>query len=42
MPSVKKWYDIADGHFGLLYHPGPQFDEAVSVQTQFLSEQLDA
>ena len=42
MPGVKNWYDIADGHFGLLNHPGPRFDEAVSVQAQFLSEQLDA
>ena len=42
MPGVKSWYDIADGHFGLLYHPSPRFDEAVSVQAQFLSEQLDA
>jgi dienelactone hydrolase len=42
MTGVKKWYDIADGHFGLLYHPGPRFDEAVSVQAQFLGEQLDA
>jgi len=42
MPGIKSWYDIADGHFGLLYHPSPRFDEAVSVQAQFLSEQLDA
>ena len=42
MPGFKRWYDIADGHFGLLYHPGERFDEAASVQAQFLREQLDA
>jgi dienelactone hydrolase len=42
MPGVKDWYDIADGHFGLLYHPGPRFDEAVSVQVKFLRDQLNA
>ena len=42
MPETKSWYDIADGHFGLLYHPGPRFDEAVSVQIRFLSEHLAA
>ncbi|HTO48696.1 MAG TPA: CocE/NonD family hydrolase [Burkholderiales bacterium] len=41
MPGFKRWYDIADGHFGLLYHPGERFDEAASVQAQFLREQLD-
>lgn len=40
LPGVKQWYDIADGHFGLIYHPGPRFDEAVSVQARFLTEQL--
>lgn len=42
MPHPKRWHDIADGHFGLLYHPGARFDEAVAVQTAFLKEQLDA
>lgn len=42
MPGSKTWYDIADGHFGLLYHPSVRFDEAVSIQAGFLSEQLDA
>lgn len=40
MPGGKRWYDIADGHFGLLYHPGPRFDEAASVQAAFLMEHL--
>lgn len=42
MPGDRSWYDIADGHFGLLYHPGERFDEAASVQTDFLAEHLRA
>lgn len=42
MPGIKRWYDIADGHFGLIYHPSPRFDEAASVQIKFLCEHLDA
>ena len=42
MPVPKRWYDIADGHFGLLYYPGDRFDEAVTVQAAFLREHLDA
>ena len=42
MPEPKRWYDIADGHFGLLYHPGPRFDEAAGVQAEFLREHLHA
>jgi len=42
MPGFKRWYDIAEGHFGLLYHPGDRFDEAVSVQSEFFRAQLDA
>jgi hypothetical protein len=40
MPGFKRWHDIADGHFGLLYHPGQRFDEAASVQSEFLRTQL--
>lgn len=40
MPGRTRWYDIADGHFGLLYCPGERFDEAVSVQSRFLLESL--
>lgn len=40
MPGVKRWHDIADGHFGLLYHPSERFDEAVQVQAEFLHAQL--
>lgn len=40
MPDPKQWYDIAGGHFGLLYHPGPLFDEASGVQASFLERWL--
>lgn len=40
MPGFKRWYDIADGHFGLLYHPGDRFDEAARVQHEFLQDRL--
>lgn len=42
MPGPKRWHDIAGGHFGLLYHPGMLFDEAVSVQAEFLKACLSA
>ncbi len=41
MPQPKRLYEIADGHFGLLYYPSDRFDEAVKVQTEFLLEHLD-
>ena len=42
IPTQKHWYDIRDGHFGLLYHPGERYDEAADVQLQFLRTNLDA
>lgn len=42
MPAGARWYDIADGHFGLLWCPGDRFEEAVSVQSTFLRERLAA
>ncbi len=36
----KQWYDIAGGHFGLLYYPSELFDEASRVQTEFLMKWL--
>jgi poly(3-hydroxybutyrate) depolymerase len=36
----KQWYDIAGGHFGLLYYPSALFDEASRVQTEFLTKWL--
>lgn len=40
MPGPKEWYDIADGHFGLLYPAGERFREAVDVQASFLQRHL--
>ncbi|MBW3619935.1 MAG: S9 family peptidase [Actinobacteria bacterium] len=40
MPEPKEWYDIAGGHFGLLYHPSALFDEAARVQADFLQRWL--
>lgn len=42
IPTEKHWYDIRDGHFGLLYHPGERFNEAADVQAQYLRTALDA
>lgn len=36
----KQWYDIAGGHFGLLYYPSKLFVEASRVQAQFLLKWL--
>lgn len=36
----KQWFDIAGGHFGLLYWPGELFDEASRVQADFLKRWL--
>lgn len=40
MPAPKQWHDIAGGHFGLLYHPSPLFDEAANIQSAFLARWL--
>jgi hypothetical protein len=40
IPEPKQWYDIAGGHFGLLYVPSELFDEASRVQTEFLKKWL--
>lgn len=40
MPDQKAWYDIAGGHFGLLYHPSELFNEATRVQIEFYKEWL--
>jgi uncharacterized protein len=42
LPGPKRWHDIADGHFGLLYHPGQRFDEAAAVQATFIRSGLAA
>lgn len=41
LPGEKEWYDLEGGHFGLLYHPSDLFDEASSVQADFLVRQLN-
>lgn len=40
MPGSKQWYDIAGGHFGLIYYPGELFDEASRVQSEFFKKWL--
>jgi pimeloyl-ACP methyl ester carboxylesterase len=40
LSGPKEWYDIAGGHFGLLYYPGELYEEASRVQTQFLQKWL--
>ena len=42
IPTEKRWYDIRDGHFGLLYHPSERFDEAAGIQAAYLRAALDA
>lgn len=42
MPEPKEWYDIRDGHFGLLYYPGEVFEEASRKQIDFLQTRLPA
>ncbi|GAB5468678.1 MAG: alpha/beta hydrolase [Rhodospirillales bacterium] len=36
----KAFHEIDGGHFGLLWHPGALFDEAVAIQTDFLRRVL--
>ena len=36
----KEKYEIAGGHFGLLWHPSELFDEASRVQVEFLKKYL--
>ena len=40
IPGPTQWYDIAGGHFGLLYYPGELFNEASRVQSEFLKKWL--
>jgi len=40
LAGPKRWVDIDDGHFGLLYHPGARFDEAAGIQAAFLQQLL--
>jgi hypothetical protein len=36
--APKDHYEIDGGHFGLLYAPGKLFDEAVTLQAEFLNK----
>ncbi len=36
----KEWVELEGGHFGLLYHPSPEFDRAASAQARFLASHL--
>jgi hypothetical protein len=38
----KEWYEIAGGHFGLLYHPSDLFSEAQAAEVSFLRRWLFA
>jgi pimeloyl-ACP methyl ester carboxylesterase len=40
IPAPKQWYEIAGGHFGLLYCPSELFEEASRVQAEFLKQWL--
>ena len=40
LAGPKEWYDIAGGHFGLVWYPSEIFDEAVSVQRDFFLRNL--
>lgn len=40
LPGEKAWYEIEGGHFGLLYHPSDLFDEASTVQADYLTRHL--
>ena len=42
LPGDKVWHEIEGGHFGLLYHPSDLFDEASSIQADFLMGRLTA
>jgi pimeloyl-ACP methyl ester carboxylesterase len=36
IPAPKEWLEIDGGHFGLLYFPSPEFNQASSAQARFL------
>jgi uncharacterized protein len=40
VPSYKRWVEVHNGHFGMLYHPSSLFDRAVGAQRDFLLERL--
>jgi len=40
LPGDKEWCEIDGGHFGLLYHPSGLFEEASTVQSDYLRRHL--
>ena len=40
LAGPKQWHEIAGGHFGLLWYPSEQFDEAARIQSAFLKSAL--
>ena len=40
LPGPKQWYEIADGHFGLLYPGSNRLREAAGVQADFFIRHL--
>ena len=38
--APKRWVDVKDGHFGLLYYPGDRFTEVAGIQSGFLLDHL--
>jgi pimeloyl-ACP methyl ester carboxylesterase len=42
LAGPKQWYEIEEGHFGLLWYPGERFDEASGAQVDFLLANLPA
>jgi len=40
IPGHKRWLEVKDGHFGLLYYPGERFNEVAGIQAAFLQEHL--
>ena len=41
MRCPKEWYEVAGGHFGLLYHPSELFSEASAAQISFLRRWIE-
>jgi pimeloyl-ACP methyl ester carboxylesterase len=40
VPEPKEWLDIDGGHFGLLYFPSPELEQASVAQARFLAKHL--
>ncbi len=40
LAGPKEWHEIDGGHFGLLYHPSDLFEQASSIQADYLARGL--